>query len=91
MNFTAKDAWYAEKGRLAGQLLYNPCAHYFVTLAEQVFTELQAQAVASHQEDSKRFERIWQLHSPEPGQHPDFCGACHQEMPCPTRKAFDDA
>jgi len=32
--------------------------------------------------DAKR--RILDLHSAEPGQHPDFCGHDMHELPCPT-------
>lgn len=28
--------------------------------------------------------RIVELHSPEEGQHPDFCGHDLRELPCPT-------
>lgn len=28
--------------------------------------------------------RVLALHSPEPGQHPDFCGHDLHKMPCPT-------
>ena len=33
-------------------------------------------------------EAVLALHQPEPGQHPDFCGACLREMPCPTSLAI---
>jgi hypothetical protein len=33
-------------------------------------------------------EAVLALHQPEPGQHPDFCGACLREMPCPTTLAI---
>ena len=31
--------------------------------------------------------KIVDLHSPEPGQHPDFCGHDLRELPCPTLRA----
>ena len=33
-------------------------------------------------------DAVLELHQPEPGQHPDFCGADLREMPCPTVAAI---
>ncbi len=36
-------------------------------------------------------KRVRDLHSPEEGQHPDFCWHDKHEMPCPTIAALDQA
>jgi hypothetical protein len=36
-----------------------------------------------------RLDQVRALHSPEEGQHPDFCGHDKHELPCPTLRALD--
>lgn len=40
---------------------------------------------------ARALRAVLDVHQPEPGQHPDFCGACLRQMPCPTVTAITDA